>query len=64
MKLRVTFSEGLFDKDHTIYAYGDESDLAMLNSAVQSKFYVSSVSFFKDETKQETKQDEKGDMPF
>lgn len=64
MKYRVTFSENLFDKDHTIYAYGDESDLAMLNSAVQSKFYVSSVAFFKDEAKQEIKKDEKSDIPF
>lgn len=64
MKYRVTFSEGLFDKDHTIIAYGDESDLAMLNSAVQSKFYVSSVSFFKGEGKQEVKKDEKDNVPF
>lgn len=64
MKYRVTFSEGLFDNNHTIYAYGEESDLAMLNSAVLSKFYVSSVAFFKDETKQETKKDEKSDIPF
>lgn len=64
MKYRVTFSEGLFDKNHTICAYGDESDLAMLNSAVQSKFYVSSVSFFKDEVKQEAKKDERSDIPF
>ena len=64
MKYRVTFSENLFDKDHTVFAYGDESDLAMLNSAVQSKFYVSSVAFFKDEVKQEVKKDEKDDIPF
>lgn len=64
MKYRVTFSENLFDKDHTIYAYGDENDLAMLNAAVQSKYYVSSIAFFKDECKQETKKDEKSDIPF
>lgn len=64
MKYRVTFSENLFDKNHTVFAYGDESDLAMLNSAVQSKFYVSSVAFFKDEVKQEVKKDEKDDIPF
>lgn len=64
MKYRVTFSENLFDEDHTIYAYGDASDLAMLNSAVQSKFYVSSVAFFNDEVKQEAKKDEKSDIPF
>ena len=64
MKYRVTFSESLFDKDHTIYAYGEESDLAMLNSAVQSKFYVSSVAFFKDEVKQEIKKNEQSDIPF
>lgn len=64
MKYRVTFSENLFDKDHMICAYGDESDLAMLNSAVQAKYYVSSVVFFKDEVKQEVKKDEKSDIPF
>lgn len=64
MKYRVTFSENLFDSDHTIVAYGDESALAMLNSAVQCKFYVSSVAFFKDEAKQEVKKDEKNDIPF
>lgn len=64
MKYRATFSENLFDKDHTIFAYGDEASLAMLNSAVQSKFYVSSVCFFKDEGKQEIKKDEQSDIPF
>lgn len=64
MKYRVTFSENLFDKDHTVVAYGDESSLAMLNSAIQGKFYASSVCFFKDEVKQEIKKDEQSDMPF
>lgn len=64
MKYRATFSENLFDRDHTICAYGDESDLAMLNAAVQAKYYVSSIIFFKDEGKQEVKKDEKNDIPF
>lgn len=64
MKYRVTFSESLFDKDHVVVAYGDESSLAMLNSAVQGKFYVSSVFFVKDEDKQEVKKNEQSGMPF
>lgn len=64
MKYRVTFSENLFDADHTIVAYGDESALAMVNAAIQSKYYVSSVSFFKDEPKQESKKTEQSEIPF
>lgn len=62
MKYRVTFSEDLFDKDHTIVAYGDVNDLAMLNSAIQKRYYVSSCSFYDDKKAIEEKKED--NVPF
>lgn len=62
MKYRVVFSEGLFDIDHTVVAYGDANDLAMLNSAIQKQYYVSSCSFYDD--KKVTEEKKEDNVPF
>ena len=62
MKYRVVFSESLFDKDHYVIAYGDANDLAMLNSAIQKQYYVSSCSFYDEKKVSEEKKED--NVPF
>lgn len=62
MKYKATFSENLFDKDHTITAYGDANDLAMLNAAIQKQYYVSSCFFYDDKKSIDEKKED--NVPF